>query len=146
MMVYVTGGKTSRVNTPPRVKSSLHCRSTIRRTETAVNKISAASAMLGCKTTAKPAQIADAIGQREANSKMDITSITPASLGCQYELRINIPATPLLSPVSRPSTSAVKMVRPDQRYEASARLRTVRLSRKVITADIKAARVTKYRR
>src|SRR5215831_16750791 len=122
MTVYVTGNKISRVNTPPRAKSSLHFRSRIRRTEAAVNKINAGGPMLGCKATAKPAQIADATGQQEANNKMDITSITPASLGCQYELRITKPATPLLSPVNRPSTSAVKIVRPDQRYEANARL------------------------
>src|SRR5262245_14107243 len=146
MIVYVTGGNTSRVNTPPRVKSSLHWPSITKRTQAAVVKISAPNAILGCKATAKAAHTADQTGQWEANSKTDITRIIPASLGCQYEPRINWSATPALSPVTRPSTSALKTVRPDQRYEASASFRTLRLSRKTVNANIKAAITKKYRK
>src|SRR5262245_32053217 len=89
MTVYAIAGIASRIKTPPRIRSSLHCRSTIRRAQAAVTKISAPNAMLGCKATAKAAQAADETGQREANNKTDITRITPASLGCQYEPSIN---------------------------------------------------------
>ena len=114
--------------------------------QAAVTKISAPNAMLGCKATAKAAQIADATGQREANNKTDITRITPASLGCQYPAEDGLTRHARAKPRQSTKYKRAQDGQARPKIRSGARLPPVRLSRKVITANIKAAIVTKYRK